>query len=71
MGHKPQELISEVLSVPAVEGVNTGTPLGAPPEYVGVAGQSDPGVAVGGRSNLDSAFMDSVKTTLVSEVSGD
>jgi hypothetical protein len=41
---------SNELSVPAVKGVNTATPLGAPPECVGVAGQSDLGVAVAGHS---------------------
>jgi hypothetical protein len=41
---------SNMLSVPAVKGVNTATPLGAPPECVGVAGQSDLGVAVAGHS---------------------
>lgn len=50
MAHKPQEFDSEVLSVPAIKGINTSTPLGAPPECVGVAGQSDLGVAIAGHS---------------------
>jgi hypothetical protein len=45
-----QNFDSNVLTVPAVKGVNTATPLGAPPECVGVAGQSDLGVAVAGTS---------------------
>ena len=46
----PREFDSDVLSVPAVKGVNTSTPTGAPPESVGVAGQSNLGVAVAGHS---------------------
>jgi hypothetical protein len=41
---------SNELSVSAVKGVNTGTPAGAPPECVGVEGQSDLGVAIAGHS---------------------
>jgi hypothetical protein len=41
---------SNELSVSAVKGINTSTPNGAPPESVGVEGQSDLGVAVSGHS---------------------
>jgi hypothetical protein len=46
----PQEFDSKVLSVPAVRGVNTSTPTGAPPESVGVEGQSNLGTGIAGHS---------------------